>query len=473
MKKKRRKWLIVTAVVAAILASLFYIVLREDPRYVAAAEMLPKVKAQAERTFGPLTWDEHRDQSGTVYRDDRNGWRDLSQSTPPAASALWDFRNPSSDTGLQVFLAEQAWFAELPLRLAPLRVHHVFKPDWKDWTFESAAYTKEMTKAIAVAVAATADLGRVSELRSFVQSGHGIAVKNYEEPSHLNALVGIANQSVLTDAILRTAVKHRNSPSVFKALDELLGEAPEFPSVSKLVAAEVRSWAPYLEDLRGLKPGEVEIWLDQMQAGAFEEYKPKSLLDKIKEHYEAYKYGGEVEVRRTGANTAAALEARFWEAALALDGALNGVSAETGEGIDELDQAVDAIGNATDPSYEMAGMFVYLTNITTVMQRWAFRVAGADTVMEMVKRFPEYDDIPVGLPLDLVFTDPFGHGAPVLYRKTTTGFLIYSRDADEADDGYVPGNLAHLNKRYCTYSRSLSGKDVGYVVSYAPTDPRK
>ena len=464
MKKKRRTWLIVVASCAAFVAVLFYLAVREDPRYVAASLLLEENRAKAEERFAPLTWEEYRDQNGSVFSDDRDKWDELFRSFPIDVGRFAGQNSPKYSTSEETFLAYEQFFDVLPEEVARLKVHYV-SDGGVIWT-GSPLSTKGLAMYIGIAIEATAGLGRIEDLRRYVRSGFQIVEHYMDEPSEISVLIGNSIQIMVTNAVLRAAVKNRRSPEVVSALEELLDNAPLLPDPRDISAGEVRAWEDALVQLRKLKSNEVGPWLDNYRDyGTQWKFDKGSPLDRIKERWEDFTSGEEAQVRRTGARTTAALEARLWEVLLARADALRSVSFETGEGTAKAKALDYALQQRDDPSYELADeLFPIYPIIQTLMSR-SFIQQGADAVIELVKRFPDYESLPEGFPSDVSFIDPFGNGSPVLYKKTPTGFVVYTRFRDRHDDGFVFDDPAKLDRQYYN-GLSSDRKDYGIVVNY-------
>lgn len=464
MKKKRRTWLIVVASCAALVAALFYLAVREDPQYVAASLLLEENRARAEERFAPLTWEEYREQNGTVLSDDRDEWDELFRSFPIDVGRFAGQNSPKYSTSEETFLAYEQFFDVLPAEVARLKVHHV-ADNGVIWA-GSPSSTMGLAKYIGIAIEATAGLGRVEDLRRYVRAGFQIAERYMDEPSESSVLTGNSIQILVTNAVLRAAVKNRHSPEVVAALEELLREAPALPDPHDISAGEVRAWKDALAQLRKLKSYDVGPWLENYPINGTQwDIDETSPLDRIKERWEEFTSGEEAQVRRTGARTTAALEARLWEVLLARADALRSVSFETGEGTAKAKELDDALQDRSDPSYELADELFPIYWIIETLMRRSFYEQGAVFVVELVKRFPDYEDLPESLPQDVSFVDPFGNGSPVLYKKTPTGFVVYTRSRDGLDDGFVFDDPAKLGRQYF-HGWSSDRKDYGLVVSY-------
>ncbi|MCH8979511.1 MAG: hypothetical protein IH945_09770, partial [Armatimonadetes bacterium] len=334
MTRKRRKWVVVgVAVFVTVAGALLYLAVREDPRYVVAAETLPEVKAQAELTFSPLSWQEYREQNGVNSYDYRGEWQNLFSSASIEIGRFAGWNSPKYTTNEEAFLAHEAWFAALPEEIALLKLHHV-SDGGVIWT-GSPGYTKPLAKYIGIAIEATAGLGRVEDLKRYVRTGYQITEYHMDEPAELNVLMGNSIQGMVTDAALRAAVKNRDNPQVVAAIAELLDVAPVMPDAQDISAGQARTWEITLARLRELKGYQIGPWLEYYEKhGPDWDPEKRSFRDHVEELWEEFRSGGAEPVRRTGSKTTAALEARLWQVLLARAEVLRTVSFTTGEGAD-------------------------------------------------------------------------------------------------------------------------------------------
>jgi hypothetical protein len=101
-------------------------------------------------------------------------------------------------------------------------------------------------------------------------------------------------------------------------------------------------------------------------------------------------------------------------------------------------------------------------------ERSVFLERAVAASMSLVRKFPVQSALPETLPDDVAFVDPFG-GGPARYRRTSVGFIIYTRAANGVDDGFELDSPEQAGMEG-SFKKGKDGKDWGFIVSYVP-DP--
>ena len=166
-----------------------------------------------------------------------------------------------------------------------------------------------------------------------------------------------------------------------------------------------------------------------------------------------------------------AFEARLLETMVQAWRIARTISTVDGSGAEDFRQYLLQVGESDDPTFELAGNLVnFLATIAHSVIDRSFDRHAVEVAIEMAGRYPEYADLPDELPQDLIFTDPYAKGAETLYRKTATGFIIYSRWKNGIDDGF--DNPDYPREQYLhSWPSSTDRADRETVVNYLPTNP--
>ena len=471
MKRKRKWWFI--AVFVALVAGTFlvFLALGEHPDYRRAAKGLDEARSRAQELIGPMSWAEYRAERGVGPSDDLEDWEELEDSIPQAyhdhSHSLATRTNVRPISA--VYQDSRAWLFSLAGKIEGLRLTHLEGLD-EDHRFSSAL---QASGGIATAVWAlflgAADAGDVDGMLEATKVGTAIFEKQAEEYDMTSAVFYRSGQHMMGESIVHAAVRNRHDTEVMTALREALGARLERPPNSARGIGEARTLFPLIDQLKSLRPEEIEEWLD---ANAWSS--PVYYYGKEMEFLRGLfaKFGGEERrpKRGVGASTAAALEARFWEALIEsvrlADQLEYGDSSVLAKAV-ELEARIDS---PEDRSYELASHTVPIGDAldnsfnSELTMRKASKIA-----LELISRYPDLDHLPSALPEGLAESDPFG-GEPLIYRRTQRGFLIYSRGGNRVDDGFVPYFPGQMGSEVL-FTGSEDGEDRGLIVSYDPLDP--
>ncbi len=484
MRKRnwRRRLVIGAALLFAAVAALFYFALREDRRYVRAANELPALKAKAQATFGALTWSEFRKKHGSNYRDDREAWRTIADSAPKSIDPFGFTGAAFPESYAAVLDKEREWFDALPERIMSLKCQHSDKETWAEQS-EATSPPKKIAAALQVAIVGAADKGDATDVRKFTAASWRMANSLIEEPDLVNVATMRWVRTTILRGIVRAAVKDRHNDAVMRALEDAMLAAPLLPSFTDIVAGEARSYGPLLEQLRELPHKEVGKWLYDLSGLEMYEVLEKSPLDRVKQMIEGIKSGEELDPKITGPHTTRALEARFWEVALQLHESASNVSLMNGDGARDFVFKSLFIVAKSDPSYDFAKLFNVppssrngngsdsFAGAMRPLRLGNFSLRATELLLSMLRRYPSPSKLPASLPPDLAFSDPFGGGL-IKYRRTATGFLVYTVGENGKDDGFLLPGPGALDFTYAAIMPSLDTEEWGLAVSYTPTEPR-
>lgn len=311
--KRRTLVLVGVGLFFGTVALLFYIALREDPRYVSAARGLEQARAEAREAFGTLRWEEFREQNETGFQDDRTAWRELQETVPDDVMAFFTSDTPPSVTRAEVFVENEDWLKAYSAKIAPFKIHHVYEKEWDDWAVETFAYTKSIIRALSVAMIGAADTGDLDSLGLYARAAFSVIEKTQEEPGHLSTIVGISNRAITVAALGRCAVKNRADEGVLLAVESLLQELPPPPTLREVFGGQARTLSIYIDTLHTYSPEEIGRWLDNVYEGFPLADEMPGLAERFKEYWDSVLSGEEIERRRTGRRTADALKARTLE----------------------------------------------------------------------------------------------------------------------------------------------------------------
>ncbi|MCH7905466.1 MAG: hypothetical protein IH944_13000 [Armatimonadetes bacterium] len=472
MVKRRRRWILLgVGLFVAAVAALLFLGLREDPRYVKAARGLEQAREDARDAFGTLTWEEFREANGTEYRDDREGWRELKESIPASVAAFSDRDTTPTSTPAEVFREEEEWFRALEERIAPLALHHIFIGDWGDWTVESTIDARRVIQAMTVAIIGAADDGDVKSLERYTMLAFDVIAVAEQEQDTSTYFSGMINRSIVWEALVTASIKNRSNARVMSVARALVQKLPPTPSLAEVVAGDSRTLARLLEALHTLNPYQIGPWLEQGAYGYSSVDDLPTRFDRMKELWASLFSDEEVKMRRTGNRTADALEARYYESVVEAERLARLLSPVDGSGTEELRRHFIELDEINDLSYELAT--VLLGSQDTIVG-WAisfgFERRSSEAAIDMLGRYPKYADLPDELPQDLALIDPYGSGRDALYRKTGTGFVIYSRWTNGRDDGFIE-SIFYGDEYVQFQARSGNELDRGTIVNYWLTKP--
>ncbi|MCH7905432.1 MAG: hypothetical protein IH944_12830 [Armatimonadetes bacterium] len=478
MKKKWRVVAVIGGVVALIAVGAVFYANREHADYVRAAKLLPTARQEAEAMFGPLTWEEYRKEKGISGEADLEEWTTIAKSVPTTISAQWSLPPEDSDqwktspyslTSRERFLAERVWFSQIGDRVDRLRFRHIMRDDGSDWDFRFIGRSTDIAKALRIGLIGAADDGNADAVLELGRAFNSVIAELAVEPSGLANLKADAFRTLLLLGVLRAAVRNRNDVAVMRSLMTVVLEYPPAPTVREAFAADARMVDVYLEQLRNLEPGEINSWFNDVVGDYefLEEMMDPSLM-KLYDLVEKFR-GERPEYRRkTGRRTAAALEARHWQVLVEYTNLLEDIARNKPGARAAMIKLDDEILFGGDWSYELANS-MHWSWFFELRIRNLFGERAARSAFELLSRFPDYPDLPDELPPDLVFADPFG-GLPVLYRKTQTGFLIYTRYENLIDDGFPLDDPDQLREEV-RLMFSSGTEDFGLTVSYDPITP--
>ena len=472
---KRTKWLLATAGVAVVIAFSIYLFTRENPAYINAAKGLEQAKKNAVRSFGTLTWEEYRAERGIETRDDSDAWEEIKRTVPVV---VYNYSYPDpGDTGLKAaFLADRSWFVTIGDRIDGLTIQHVYDPKYKQWSRRSSITNYSVHRALQNGVIGAADAGDIEAVRRITQAEWSLIEKERSETDWSSYLITEAMISVFERALLVAVVRNRNNPDVLDEIRNGLQNWPRMPSLADSFAGDVRSESHTLDELRGLEPWEIDQWLDDRLLHIQELlsiWKRRTPSEQLESDFGFAKTRVRNVFRGTGPHTLDALNARYWEMAVEFHDAMDGFEQDRSKSRKQVFAAGAIMFDKNDVSYELAkmvlGLNFYVATSQLSVHRVFWRESGPRRVaVEMIWRFPEYESLPDELPQDLLFADSYG-GGDVLYRKTSAGFVIYSRGENKIDDGFVetePGLFRESDVRTISI-----GKDYGLVVCYDPIVP--
>lgn len=472
MVKRRRRWILLgVGLFVATVAALLFLGLHEDARYVKAAGGIEQARKDAREAFGTLTWEEFREANGTEYRDDRDAWRELRDSIPASVAAFEDRDVVPTLTHAEVFRQEEEWFSALQESIAPLAVHHVFIGDWGDWTTEPTRDVRQVIHAICVAIIGAADDGDVMSLERYTMLAFDVIAVAEQEQDTSTYFSGMINRSIVWEALVTASIKNRSNAKVTTVARALMQESPPTPSLAEVVAGDSRTTARLLEALHTLDTYQIGPWLEQGAYGYSSVDDLPTRFDRMKELWASLFSDEEVKNRRTGNRTADALEARYYEALIEAERLARLVSPVDGSGAVEFREYIDQVEANDNPSFELA--VILLTNGDALIG-WAiafgFERRSSEAAIDMLRRYPKYADLPDELPQDLALIDPYGSGRDALYRKTGTGFVIYSRWTNGRDDGFIE-SIFYGDEYVQFQARSDDELDRGTIVNYRLTKP--
>lgn len=468
MKRKRIWWIVGGIVLFSGLLFFAFLSLREHPDYKRGADALPEARRRAEELMGQLTWAEHREQRGVEASHDENKWIALEESTPEMFAEYRD----SFGTGPilypveELFKQNRDWLFSLAPQIGPMRLTRPTEngEGWGSIGYDLRA-SRELVQQIRYLLLGAADAGDAEGVREAGEVGWMIIDRQMEEYDLITLFVSRGCLHQMERYIVMGAVRNRHNKEIVQALREVMADRPDRPPYSEAVIGEARTIEPMLRELRNLEPGEVEVWVDEWfganseypDGGAFGEF-VRSALRKLSGNEES------VSNRKVGKNTAAALEARFWESMVDCAEAAAELSYSKSDAHVRLRELDEFLESFSDRSYEFAA-FSVPAGTSDFSENYKLTMRDASAIaLELIARYPEFADLPTALPADLASPDPFG-GEPLLYKKTPHGFVIYSRHENRVDDGY-PLIGPDILQAQTMFTKSKSNLDWGLVVAY-------
>lgn len=467
MKKKRRTWVYAGAVVVFVAVLLVFIANREHPDYVRAAKLLPQARKEARAAFGALTWEEWRTENGINGEADFDAWDALAESIPQTVVAFTSY-DPGTPPQ-EVYNAEKEWFDSLEPWVDPLVIRHVIGEDGTEWDIDNFRAPREISKAIYVGLRGAADAGDSDAVLRLGRISNKLIAEMQVEPSVIHTLVATALRNIFDDALLEAAARNHGDRDVVQSVTTVFSERVPLTPVHEVMAADVRLTQVYLDHLNSISTDRIDDWLNEYSSENFVDGMKGSggrtvfdLLEGMTGQEPQFK-------RKTGKRTVQALEARFWEVEVMqadlVERAMNGDS----KAEKELAALRSRYTDGYDRSYELADMSLMAPTLIDALRRTLLHDLTMRSALSLIQRCPEYDALPNALPEDLVFEDLLAKG-PIIYRKTPTGFVIYSRYENGIDDGFKPNDPDQL-RMIMNFSYSNSQEDVGLIVSYDPITP--
>ncbi|MCH8978345.1 MAG: hypothetical protein IH945_03775 [Armatimonadetes bacterium] len=470
MKSKRRKWLWATLALVAV-SFLFgaYLTTGEHPDYKRAAKGLPLAKSRAEKTFGTLTWEEYRKETGTVRNVDLSLWKKAADSVPQHIKDFWNDPYGSSLTYHDLYSQDREWFETVDALIADLHFEHQPAEDRIGWNDDCFSLSGQLGKALMVGLVGAADDGDAEAVLRIGAAMNALSWALLEEPSIMPALRQSAVASRTNHALVRAAVRNRKEKDIIRSLVAIAGDIPSWPPIKQIMSAEARGTQIYFQLFRSAKPNEIDDLLDEKVTGP--DFPGASFSPLVEKGIKVWEERTDKQFdrhRRTGPHTAAALEARYWEMIVDVLPLMEGVVRNEPGSWSKLQRFPDELDDQDDRSYEMADAVVSRKLFAQVYQSIQFRYQATKVAVNLISRFPSHGDVPTTLPADLVFADPFG-GDPILFKKTKRGFLIYTRYFNYKDDGF-PWEYPEQEGREVSYWMSRDRKDYGLIVSYDPIE---
>lgn len=468
MKKKRRKWVWVFVGLVAV-SFLFgaFLAFKEHPDYKRAAKGLPLAKSRAEKTFGAVTWEEYRKETGRVRNVDLSMWKKAADSVPQQIKDYFRSVNPTA-TYHDVYSQDREWFERVDTLITNLHFEHQPDEDGIGWNTDHFTDAKNLAKALMVGLVGAADEGDAEAVLTIGTAANALNRALLEEPAVMPVLVASAIAAITRGAVVRAAVRNRANDAVVKSLVALADDMPSWLPIRDVMAANARAESIYIDRLRSLNPGEIDESLDQWVGMGFQSGSYSPAVEKGIEVWEEWTGNEFKRRRRTGTNTAAALEARYWEVTVDVTPLMEDVVRNEPGSRNMLRRYSAEIETQDDRSYELAASGVLALLFVDAYLWNRFNDKATKVAVELIDRFPSHDRLPTVLPADLHFADPFG-GDPILFKKTKRGFLIYTRSSNLNDDGF-PWDNPEQEGYEARATMSRDSLDRGLVVSYDPIE---
>ncbi|MCH7905433.1 MAG: hypothetical protein IH944_12835 [Armatimonadetes bacterium] len=461
---KRKVWFFVIAAPLVAVGVLLFVGARENPDYVRAAKLLPEAKQRAREVFGPLTWEEYRAEKGIVHRDDTSKWRRIERSIP---DDLWDFRwldPPEPEKYGEVFEANRAWMLGLSSETENLVFHQPYPERLFD---ESLIPAKNLINMLATGIIGAADVGDVDAVRQIAETAWNILEKWSEEPSTLHATMVISGVSVITEALLTAVVRNIENERLLAVAQEFIANAPTPPELRLTLAGDARSNLEFFRSLRDEGLENLNQTLNSISDVAPILAPPASstptLWDDVRE-YVSDLFNDNANTRNAGKHAFDALEGRLWEVEVDVLTYYEAVQQDPSSNRQKSKKFVDELAAKTDISYEYAQASVTALAAFRSIQHDLTRDLAL-LALSIISENSSVESLPEYLTDDRLFPDPFA-GTNILYRKTSTGFVVYSRSDDGADGGFsnIPANLSLRQNVNITYD--VLRTDYGIIVNY-------
>ena len=193
MKKKKRVWIVSSAALLfAGVATLIYFATREHPDYVRAAKGLPAARKDAEKMFGPFTWEEYREERGITFKDDIDAWDTLKRSMPRDVSLLAHDDRATVSQFVKVYSENKAWFSALSVSLAPLELHQLSLGESHRYPLIAA---KNLVNAIGIGIEGSAETGDEGIMEELTLAAWLIFEQYNVEPNQITAAMIISGKA--------------------------------------------------------------------------------------------------------------------------------------------------------------------------------------------------------------------------------------------------------------------------------------
>ncbi len=469
-RKKSRRICIVLILVASLTGAGVWFYNRhlgENPDYIHAAGELPAARAEAEKLFGPLTWSEYYAKKNISTKNDTEKWKQIVSSVPPEADQFYRGEADGSITCRQLFTRNKSWFLGLRERITGLS----HSRDEHGWLRPRGFETSKLVSAVSVGIVGAADAGDVKSVTYLTHVGWDIVISQSREPDPIAILHYTRTRTRIDLALIKGLIRNRSSGELFQAVCSALDARPDLPPLIKVYEGETRSFEMGFDDYRA---SSLEKLIHDV--GGYESTDSKvpaspgsssSIVEKLQNLIEDIKGDEPKNPKRIGLHTLDAFEARLLQTNVAFARASK--IENSSECLSRFKQIIDSIQQKKDLSYEwIQGPFLGHEVVNQV--RSLFVELATRTAIEMIDRFPDFPDLPSALPSGLVFDDPFG-GGEVIYKKTGTGFVLYTRYEDLRDDGFVPDPGVDFSTNDAAFLRGKDWSDYGLVVNYLPTKP--
>jgi hypothetical protein len=257
------------------------------------------------------------------------------------------------------------------------------------------------------------------------------------------------------------AVRNREKASVLSALLSGLYGSPELPGLPDIAAGEFRTNDSYIE-VEGS-----DVYMRDLQDGGRQDLGPATLMRlRFAAIREAYRAGGgtgpDEQEWRYGPSTAKAWLTRDLETVVDRIRILEQIESTESSALAELDRLSESITSKDDPSYQFANSDKGLVNLISFYFRDSAVWHLAATSIRIIQRYPDFAELPDSLAQDFTTPGTFDPGSSYRYRKTASGFILYSVGEDGIDNDLV------IPERYLRREFVIGrmGSDLGVVVNY-------
>lgn len=469
-KRKRRVWFFVIAVPLVAVGVFLFFGSRENRDYVRAAKLLPEAKQRAREVFGPLTWEEFREEKGIVHRDDSDEWERIRYSIPRGFGKFRILDPPEPERFGEVFQEHRSWLLGLGDETETLVAHQPLIV----YLEMIASHVRELVNALATGIVGAADVGDIDAVRQMTLTAWDILEKLKEETDTLRSGTIISGITTISESLLTAVARNSDDDRLIAIARELIGRAPTPPDAHTVLAGDARYnygifkviQSEGLESLNRSLNG----FRDVAESFSTTTATPttSSFWDDVREYVSGL-FNYNANTRHTGKHAFDALEARLWEVEVNEVAISDEIQREPSSSRERSKAFEDEIAAKTDLSYEFA-QFVVSPN-RRVSMRNELQKDLALLALEIMADHPSIASLPDTLPAGRLFHDPYGDG-PVLYKKTATGFIVYSRDEDGTDGRFPNTDIYWSLRQNVNITRSRPYTDFGIIVNYEiPPDP--